>query len=215
MRVGFVGGTGPEGKGLSYRFALAGHEVVIGSRSRERADEAAREVAERAPGATVRGAENIDAAREAELVVLTVPFAAQAATLPALREAVEGKIVVSTAVPLSFDGGRPAMLAVPEGSAAEQAGALLPGARVVAALQSLGAAKLWEGDPLLEQDVVVCADDAQARRAVMTLSEEIQGVRAVDGGPLANARYVEGITVLLVTINRRYKATTGVRIVGV
>ena len=215
MNVGFIGGTGPEGKGLAYRFALAGHDVVIGSRGLDRAEAAAREVAERAPSATVRGAENIDAARQADLVVLTVPFAAQAATLPALREAVEGKIVVSTAVPLSFDGGRPAMLAVPEGSAAEQAAALLPGARVVAALHSLGAAKLWEGEPLLEQDVVVCADNAEARREVMTLAEEIQGVRAVDGGPLASARYVEGITVLLVTINRRYKSTTGVRIVGI
>ena len=94
MNVGFIGGTGPEGKGLAYRFALAGHEVVIGSRGLDRAEAAAREVAERAPSATVRGAENIDAARQAELVVLTVPFAAQAATLPALRAGVEGQIVV-------------------------------------------------------------------------------------------------------------------------
>lgn len=214
-RIGFIGGTGPEGKGLAYRFALAGHELVIGSRSRERGEAAAREIAERVPNATVRGADNADAAREGTVVVLTVPFAAQADTLPALRDALDGKIVVSTAVPLSFEGGKPAMLPVAEGSAAEQAQALLPGARVVSAFQNLGAAKLWEGDPLLEQDVVVCADDAEARRAVMTLAEEIQGVRAVDGGPLASARYVEGITVLLVTINRRYKSTTGVRIVGI
>ena len=215
MKLGFIGGTGPEGKGLAYRLALAGHEVVIGSRSRERGEAAARELGERVSQTSVRGAENIDAAREARVVVLTVPFDAQAETLPALREALDGKVVVSTAVPLSFDGGRPAVPAVPEGSAAEQAQALLPGARVVGAFQNLGAAKLWEGDVSLEQDVIVCADDAEAKRQVMSLAEEIRGVRAVDGGPLASARYVEPITALLVTINRRYKTVAGVRIVGV
>ena len=114
MKLSFIGGTGPEGKGLAYRFALAGHELVIGSRSRERGEAAAREVAERVPNATVRGADNADAAREGTVIVLTVPFAAQADTLPALREALDGKIVVSTAVPLSFGGGRPAMQAVAE-----------------------------------------------------------------------------------------------------
>ena len=215
MNLSFIGGTGPEGKGLAYRFALAGHELVIGSRSRERGEAAALEVAERVPNATVRGADNADAAREGTVVVLTVPFAAQADTLPALREALDGKIVVSTAVPLSFEGGKPAMLSVAEGSAAEQAQALLPGARVVGAFQNLGAAKLWEGDASLEQDVIVCADDADAKREVTALAEQIRGVRVVDGGPLASSRYVEGITALLVNINRRYKTLAGVRIVGV
>ena len=213
--IAFIGGTGPEGKGLAYRFALAGHGIVIGSRSRERGETVAGEVAERVSSATVRGAENADAAREAELVVLTVPFDAQAATLPDLRDAVDGKVVVSTAVPLSFEGGKPAMLAVPEGSAAEQVAALLPGARVVAAFQNLSAAKLWNEDTLLDQDVVVCGDDADAKQQVMALAEEIRGARAVDGGPLASSRYVEGITALLVNINRRYKTLAGVRIVGV
>jgi NADPH-dependent F420 reductase len=214
VKVAFIGGTGPEGKGLAYRFALAGHEAIIGSRSAERADEAAREIAGRV-STSVRGAENADAAREADLVVLTVPYDAQAATLPALRDAVAGKIVVSTAVPLSFQGGKPAMRAVPEGSAAEQAQALLPQARVVGAFQNLGAAKLWAGDDPLDQDVLVCGDDADAKREVMSLAEAIRGVRAVVGGPLAASRYVEGITVLLIGVNKRYKATTGVRIVGI
>ena len=214
-RIGFIGGTGPEGKGLAYRFALAGHEVVIGSRTPERGAGAAKEVAERAGSASVTGGENAVAAREAELVVLTVPFAAQADTLPPLREACQGKIVVSTAVPMLFEGGRPSMPVVPEGSAAEQAQALLPGALVVGAFQNLGAAKLWEGDASLEQDVIVCADDADAKREVTALAEQIRGVRVVDGGPLASSRYVEGITALLVNINRRYKTLAGVRIVGV
>lgn len=222
-RIGFIGGTGPEGKGLAYRFALAGHEIVIGSRSAERAETAASEIGKRVAKAAVRGSENADAARDGELIVLTVPFAAQADTLPALRDAIGSKIVVSTAVPLSFDpstrlragGGRPSMVAVPEGSAAEQAQALLPSVRVVGAFQNLSAAKLRDEDALLEQDVVVCGDDADAKREVMALAEQIRGARAVDGGPLASSRYVEGITALLVAINRRYKTLAGVRIVGV
>jgi NADPH-dependent F420 reductase len=214
MVIGFIGGTGPEGKGLAYRFALAGHEVVIGSRSRERADEAAKEITDRIPAATVRGGENGEAAREAEIVVLTVPFSAQTDTLPQLAGVLDGKIVVSTAVPLAFADGNPSMLNLPEGSAAGQAQALLPKARVAGAFQNLGAGKLWAGDEPLDQDVIVCGDDAEAKRRVMALAGQIRGVRAVDGGPLAASRYVEGITVLLIGINRRHKATTGVRVVG-
>ena len=214
MKLGLIGGTGPEGKGLGYRFAVAGHQLIVGSRSAERGAEAAAEVAGRVPTATVSGAANLDAAREADVVLLTVPYTAQVATLPDLRAALEGKIVISTAVPLSFEDGKPTMLTVPEGSAAEQAAALLPGARVVAAFQNLGAAKLWKAGLSLDQDVIVCADDAEAKSQVMSLAEEIEGVRAVDGGPLAAAHYVEGITALLVNINKRYKKTAGVRIAG-
>lgn len=212
--IGFIGGTGPEGKGLALRFALAGHAIVIGSRSAERGESAAREVVERAPGASVRGAANADAAREGDVVVVTVPFDAQADTLPPLAGACAGKVVVSTGVPLAFEGGRPSMPAVAEGSAAEQAQALLPDARVIAAFQNLGAAKLWEGDVALEQDVIVCGDDGEANALVRGLAEEVRGVRAVDGGPLANARYVEGITVLLIGVNKRYKTLAGVKLTG-
>ena len=213
--IGFIGGTGPEGKGLAYRFALAGHEIVIGSRRLERAQEAAQEIAAKVAGATVAGVENADAATQAELIVLTVPFSAQADTVPGLRDAIAGKIVVSTAVPMAFEGGKASLLSVAEGSAAEQAQALLPGARVAGAFHNLSAKKLWDGGELAEQDVLVCGDDADAKRDVMALAEQIGGVRAVDGGALAGSRYVEGITVLLVAINRRYKALAGVRIVGV
>ena len=213
--LGFIGGTGPEGKGLAYRLALAGHDIVIGSRRLERAREAAQEIAAKAPDANVRGVDNVDAAAQAELIVLTVPFDAQAATLPPLQGAAAGKVVVSTAVPMAFEGGKASMTAVPEGSAAEQAQALLQDARVAGAFQNLSARKLWDSDAALEQDVIVCADDTDAKAQVMALAEEIAGVRAVDGGALAGCRYVEGITVLLVSINRRYKALAGVRIVGV
>ena len=214
MRIGFIGGTGPEGKGLAYRFALAGRDIVIGSRNAERAQEAAAEIAGRATGANVRGAENIDAAREGDIVVLTVPFDAQAATLPTLAGAIANKIVVSTSVPMAFVDGRASMVMVPEDSAAEQAQALLPNARVIAAFQNLGASKLWKSNAPLDQDVIVCGDDRDAKAQIMQLAEQIAGVRAVDGGALASARYIEGITVLLVSINRRYKVTAGVKIAG-
>jgi NADPH-dependent F420 reductase len=213
MRIGFIGGTGPEGKGLAYRFAQAGHQVIVGSRSVERAHEAAAEIAERAQGATVHGAENIDAASRSEIVVLTLPYDAQDATLPPLAEAIGSKTVVSTGVPMAFADGSASLVAVPEGSAAEQAQSLLPQARVVGAFQNLGARKLW-GDKPLDQDVIICGDHADAKTEVMQLAEQIAGVRAVDGGVLASSRYVEAITVLLVSVNKRYKVTAGVKIAG-
>ena len=212
--IAFIGGTGPEGKGLAYRFALAGHEISIGSRKAERAAEAAIEVAEHAPGSTVRGVENADAAQAADLIVLTVPHTAQPASLPALNEHAKGKVVVSTGVPMEFAKGRASIVALPEGSAAEQAQALMPDARVIGAFQNLGAAKLWKDGSALDQDVIVCGDDDDAKQIVSAISEEIAGIRAIDGGVLANARYVEGITALLVSVNRNYKKTTGVRIAG-
>jgi NADPH-dependent F420 reductase len=215
MRIGIIGGTGPQGKGLAYRFALRGHGVIIGSRTQERAEAAAAEIAARGEDLNVRAATNDAVAREDALIILSIPYEGQAESLPPFAADVAGKTVVVTDVPLSFEGGKPSMLIVPEGSAAEQAQALLPGGKVVGAFQNLAAGKLWKGDDSLDQDVIVCADDAGAKRDVMTLAEDIRGVRAVDGGPLASARYVEGITVMLIGINKRYKTTAGVRVVGV
>ncbi len=200
--------------GLAYRFAMAGHECIIGSRSAEKAAAAASELRERDPALPVRGATNADAAAAGELIIVTTPYAAQAGTLPPLAGMAAGKIVVSTVVPMSFEGGKAALLAVPEGSAAEQEQALLPEAKVVAAFQNLSAKKLLKGAPI-EADVVVCADDADAKQQVMRLAEAIEGVRGVDGGALANARMVEGITVLLVSVNRTYKTQAGIRIAGI
>lgn len=213
--IGFIGGTGPEGKGLAYRFAIAGHDIIVGSRSAERAADAAREIAEHAATSNVRGASNEDAAREAELVVLTVPYSAQADTLPVLADACAGKVVVSTGVPIEFESGRASMPAVPEGSAAQHAQALLAASRVAGAFHNLSATKLWKDAAALDQDVIVCTDDDAARHEVSALAEQIAGVRVVNGGPLACSRYVEGITVLLIGINRAYKTAAGVRIVGV
>jgi len=213
MNIGFIGGTGEEGMGLAYRFALAGHACIIGSRAIEKAQAAVAELKEKDAALPITGATNIEAAA-ADLVIVTTPYTAQEATLPSLAEALAGKIVVSTVVPLSFEGGKASLLAVPEGSAAEQEQALLPGSKVVAAFQNLSAKKLLKGGPL-DADVVVCSADADAKKQIMSLAEAIEGVRGVDGGPLSNAKLVEGITVLLVAINRAYKTQAGIKIAGI
>lgn len=213
MRIGFIGGTGEEGMGLAYRFAKAGHECVIGSRQVEKAEAAVAELKEKDGALALSGVTN-DVACAADIVIVTTPYSAQAATLPPLAAALAGRIVVSTVVPMAFEAGKASLVAVPEGSAAEQQQALLPNSTVVAAFQNLSARKLLKGGPL-EADVVVCADDRDAKQQVMDLAEAIEGVRAVDGGALANSKMVEGITVLLVSINRAYKTQAGIRIAGI
>ncbi len=213
MRIGFIGGTGEEGMGLAYRFAKAGHDCVIGSRALEKAQAAVAELREKDVALPLTAATNADAAA-ADIVVVTTPYSAQAATLPPLAGALAGKIVVSTVVPMAFDGGKASLLAVAEGSAARQQQALLPDSKIVAAFQNLSAKKLLKGGPL-EADVVVCSDDSAAKKRVMELAAAIEGVRGIDGGALANAQMVEGITVLLVSINRNYKTQAGIRIAGI
>lgn len=217
MKLAFIGGTGPEGKGLAYRLALAGEDVIVGSRSAERAMEAAAELRQRlgAGAGAVGCLPNAEAAALADVVLITVPFSAQATTLPALADACAGKVVVSTVVPLAFSGRVALLDSVPEGSAAEQAQALLPRSTVVGAFQNLSAHTLLAADAPLDMDVLVGGDDAGAKRAVMELAERIRGVRALDAGPLAACRMVEAVTALLLNLNRRYKAHAGVRIVGI
>jgi NADPH-dependent F420 reductase len=210
IKIGFIGGTGEEGMGLAFRFAKAGHPCVIGSRSAEKARAAVDELLKQHGALPLRGCPNADAA-DCEMVFVTTPYAAQADTLPPLADALAGKIVVSTVVPMSFEGGRASLIAVPEGSAAQQEHSMLPRSTVVAAFQNLSAKKLLKGGSL-DADVVVCADDEEARKQVMALAEQIEGVRGVNGGALSNAGLVEGITVLLVSVNRAYKTQAGIRI---
>jgi 8-hydroxy-5-deazaflavin:NADPH oxidoreductase len=214
MRIGFIGGTGEEGMGLAYRFARAGHHCTIGSRAIEKAQTAVAELLANDSALRLTAATNEDAAASAEVVVVTTPYMAQAATLPPLASALAGKVVVSAVVPMAFEGGKASLLAVPEGSAAQQEQSLLLGSTIVAAFQNLSAKKLLKGGPI-DADVVVCADDAVAKQRIIQLAVDIEGVRGVDGGALANAQMVEGITVLLVSINRNYKTQAGIRIAGI
>ncbi|MDA0770349.1 MAG: NADPH-dependent F420 reductase [SAR202 cluster bacterium Casp-Chloro-G4] len=213
--IGFIGGTGPEGKGLALRFALAGEKVLIGSRDEARAKEAADSLAGDAPPGSVEGKSNADVARESDIVFIAVPYSAQRPTLESLKELLEGKLMVNVIAPLAFDKGRASAMRVEAGSAAEEARDILPNSPMVAAFHNISAQELLIPDRALDTDVVVCADDSEAKQKVMALADAISGVRAVDGGGLANARYVEDLTALLLNINRIYKAHSMIKIVGI
>ena len=214
--LAFLGGTGPEGRGLAIRLALAGEVVVIGSRDAARASTAAEELLLLAPGARITGAANADAAAQADTIFLTFPYEGQRPTLETLGEALDGKIVVNVIAPMEFQRGRGAIaLPVDAGSAAEESQLLLPGALVAAAFQNASAEELQEPGLMMVGDVVICSDHKAAKDRVMELTPKIPNLRPVDGGALANAKYVEQITPLLVNINRIYKIHAGIKIVGV
>ncbi len=212
--LSFLGGTGPEGRGLALRYALAGREVFIGSRDAGRGRDSAVELGEKWPGISVKGGGNGEGARLGEMVFICVPYEAQKALLTGLAESLAGKVVVNVVAPLTFAKGRAAAVTVPEGSAAEESQLLLPKSEVVAAFQNLSARKLLAAGRPMEGDVVVCSDHDGAKKKVMGLVEVIEGLRAVDGGPLANARYVEQLTALLLNVNRIYKAQSSIKLVG-
>ncbi len=212
--LAFLGGTGPEGRGLALRYAVAGHEVFIGSRDGSRGIETAQGLLEKRPGISVMGGGNDEAARLGEMAFICVPYEAQKSLLPGLTESLAGKVVVNVVAPLSFVKGRASAVAVPEGSAAEESQMLLPKSQVVAAFQNLSARKLLAAGKPMEGDVVVCSDHESAKKRVMSLVEVVEGLRAVDGGGLANARYVEQLTALLLNVNRIYRAQSSIKLVG-
>lgn len=215
MTVGVLGGTGAQGKGLAVRWARAGIDVVVGSRKAERAEQAAAEIAETS-GGRVRGLDNAGCAAAADLVVVGLPWDAHAETLQALREPLAGKIVVDCVNPLGFDKKGPYALEVPEGSAAQQAEALLPDSRVTAAFHHVSAVTLADlAVTHVDLDVLVLGDDREATDVVRGLADTIPGVRGVYGGRLRNAGQVEALTANLIAINRRYKAHAGLRITDV
>jgi NADPH-dependent F420 reductase len=214
--VAVVGGTGPQGKGLAFRLARAGHRVVIGSRSAPRAAEVAEEISARlgAPG-LVGSEENAAAATAADVVLLAVPYAGHDELVEKLAEQLTGKIVISCVNPLGFDKGGPYGLVVPGGSAAETAQELVPGARLVGAFHHLAAASLWAEDARLDhEDVLVCSDDAEAEAVVMALAQDVTGGRAIDAGRLRLARQLEPLTAVLISVNKSYQVRSGIRVTG-
>ena len=216
MKLAFVGGTGPEGLGLAMRFASAGHEIAIGSRSTERGEEGAAKVREVAPSATVTGGANADVVGDAEVVFLTFPYSGQQPTLEALAASLDGKIVCDVVAPLEFQQGIGAVALNVEGkSAAQEAAAQLPNARVVSAFQNMSAEKLMELDHPIDCDVLVCGRDADAKQVIIGLANQIAGVRGIDAGGLSQSRYVEMITSLLINLNRKHKTQTSIKIIGI
>jgi NADPH-dependent F420 reductase len=210
-----IGGTGPEGRGLALRFARAGERVLIGSRDAGRAAEAAEALSLTLPEADIAGAANQDVARDADIVFVTLPYEGHRSTLESVANDLRGKIVVDVVAPLSFNKGQASAISVEEGSAAMQAQAILPDSKVVGAFQSISAQDLLDPDKPIDSDAVICADDANAKEIVMRLAQQIEGVRAVDGGRLENACYVESFTALLLNINRIYKAHSTIKIGGI
>jgi NADPH-dependent F420 reductase len=216
--VCIVGGTGALGFGLALRLGAAGVPVVIGSRDGERAQEAAGRAAESVPGGEFTGGENQEAVRDAEIVILSVPFRSHSETLTNLKEALsQDQLVVDATVPLAaaVSGKATRLLGVWQGSAAQQAQEMVPeGVRVVSAFHTVSAALLTDLKHHLDEDVLLCGNRRADKQQIGSLVERIPGLRAVDCGPLEMARIVEGLTPLLISINVRHKTRAGIRITG-
>src|SRR5437588_2327064 len=216
--IAILGGTGPAGTGLALRLARAGETLIIGSRDAARARDIASKIKEQSgASAQVSGAENSEACAATDLLLLTVPFEAQANLLKQLKPAMRsGSILIDATVPLAASvGGRATRtLGVWQGSAAQQTAELVPkGVSVVAAFHNLSA-ELLNQDNALDCDVIICSDDSEAAQLTRELAAKIPGVRAIDGGKLENARIVEQITALLIGLNIRHKGHSGIRITG-
>jgi NADPH-dependent F420 reductase len=210
--VAVLGGTGPQGRGLARRFAAAGLDVVVGSRKADRAEATAEELG----GANITGRDNAGAAAAGDVVVVAVPWDGHKELIEGLRDELRGKVVVDCVNPLGFDKKGAYALEVEEGSAAEQAAAVLPESTVVGAFHNVSAVLL--DDPEVESvdtDVLVLGEDREATDLVQALADLIPGVRGVFGGRLRNCSQVESLTANLISINRRYKAHSGIRITDI
>lgn len=222
MKIAVIGGTGDQGIGLALRFAKAEEDIIIGSRDVKKAENAVNIIKNMLEGEeliNIHGSTNSDAAKEGDIILLTVPLQAQIITLRSIKDHIDGKIVIDATVPLDGClGGKPTRYVdVWQGSAAERTAELLEdiNAKVVSAFNNISAASLLNIKNDVECDCLVSGDNEEARKEVMALSEKIPGVRALDCGPLENARIVEKITPLLINLNIRNKIKlAGIRITG-
>ncbi|MBC6450475.1 NADPH-dependent F420 reductase [Actinokineospora xionganensis] len=216
LKVGVLGGTGPQGRGLALRWARAGISVVLGSRSAERAEFAAAELRELAGVEAITGLDNAACAAAADVVLVAVPWDGHRDLLESLRVELAQKIVIDCVNPLGFDKQGPFALPVEEGSAAQQAAVVLPESRVTAAFHHVSAVLLAElGVSEMDIDVLVLGDDREATDTVRALADAIPGMRGIYGGRLRNAHQVEAFTANLIAINKRYKAHAGIRVTDV
>jgi NADPH-dependent F420 reductase len=210
--IGVLGGTGDQGRGLARRFALAGHRVIIGSRDAGRAAAAAAGLASE----LITGTVNAEAAAQADVVIAAIPWDGHKELLAALAPQLAGKIVIDCVNPMGFDGKGAYALPVPEGSAAQQAAAVLPDSTVVGAFHHVSAELLLAPEiGLLDLDVLVLGDDREATDLVQALASRIPAIRGIYAGRLRNCGQVEALTANLVSVNRRYKAHAGIRVTDV
>jgi NADPH-dependent F420 reductase len=210
--LAILGGTGDQGRGLAIRFAQAGHPVIIGSRDPVRARDAAAGLGV----AGVEGMANSEAAATGEIVIAAVPYSGHAELLRGLQAELAGKILIDCVNPLGFDERGPYPLRVPEGSAAQEAAAILPDSTVVAAFHHVSAKLLQDPEiTSFDLDVLVLGDNREATDMVRELAGRLPGMRGIYAGRLRNSAQVEALTANLIAINRRYKAHAGIRITDV
>lgn len=214
--VGIVGGTGPHGRGIALRLRRAGFEILLGSREEARAVSIVNELPGDASGSgSIVGATNEEAARRGDVVIVTTPWDGLEGIAGVIGEHVARKTVVCCANPLRFEGGGPVPVALEDGSAAQLLQRVCPTARVVSGFQNVSAVKLGKLDVALEGDVLLLGDDVDAVEEAATLVDAIEGLRALHAGPLRLSRIAEDLTVLLISINKRYRTNASVRITGV
>lgn len=216
MTVGIVGGTGPHGRGIALRLRRAGYDVLLGSRDAERAATVVAEL----PGdgsttGTIVGVANEDAAAQGSIIIVTTPWDGLEGLADTIGAHVAGKTVVCCANPLRFEGGGPVPVAVEDGSAAQLLQRVCPAGRVVSGFQNVSAVKLGKLDVELEGDVLLLGDDADAVDEAAALVDAIDGLRALRAGPLRLSRIAEDLTVLLISINKRYRTNASVSITGI
>ncbi|HEX9766822.1 MAG TPA: NADPH-dependent F420 reductase [Nitriliruptorales bacterium] len=215
--LGIIGGTGPQGRGLGARWALAGHQVHIGSRSVERAQAAVDDIVERVgrDDLDIHAGTNEDVTAAAEIVVVAVPYDAQRELLPPLRDVVGDKVVCNVVNPMVFDDVGPKAVPVEEGSSAEECQALWPDARVVSAFHDVSSRRLLTVHEPIDTHVLICSDDQEAAHRVSHLASRIQGMWGVYCGPLRNSEYIENVTPVILFINRYYRIQAGLLIDGI
>jgi 8-hydroxy-5-deazaflavin:NADPH oxidoreductase len=216
MKIALVGGTGDIGTGFAVRWA-ANHEIIIGSRKADRAEEGAAAVMKMlGPQAGVRGGDNASAIAESDVAVLCVPFEYLQSVTAGLKSSYSGQLVISPVVPMSYNGKFFQYSPPPEGSAAEQVKSLLPeGTRIVAAFHTICAAALQAKDRVLKADTLICADDPEALEIVSGLAREIRSLRPLKIGPIGSASLVESLTPMLLNAARKNKIKdAGIRIVS-
>jgi len=216
MRIGILGGTGPAGRGLAVRAALAGHDVILGSRDAQRAQETAQMILDANQGATlsIEGGDN-EAATNADLIVLATPWEGAVSTIKALSGQLEGKSVVSMVNALMKEGREMLPLYPPRGSMAGQVAAALPGSEVAAAFHHLPAKEMENLDSGLEADVLVCGDSVRAKETTIEMINSMAGLRGLDAGSLAQASPIEAFTAVCITLNIRHKAHSTLRLAGI
>ena len=215
MKIAIIGGTGPEGSGLGFRWADSGHEVIIGSRQAEKGERVAAELLEHRPDLQISGTDNGTAVSQADVAVLAVPYSAQAATLDSIKEQLAGKLLITVVAPTGEKKAR--VLRLESGlSAAEEAQQQLgDGMRVVAAFQNIGAHHLRYLDYEMDCDVLICGQKAADKEIAIQLAKDA-GMRGVNAGALQNASVVEGLTSILIFVNIKNKVSdAGIRITGI